>query len=83
MVGLPLVAIGQPLLVSVVAGALACATPQVVGVPLGYVLVCDDHEPLLLRTMFDGQPEKLTYFLNQVWNYLELYGAVFPDKGPV
>ncbi|KAK9403771.1 RGAG4: Retrotransposon gag domain-containing protein 4 [Crotalus adamanteus] len=45
------------------------------------MLVHDDCEPPPLRVTFDGWPEKLAYLLNQVWNYLEWYGATFPDKG--
>lgn len=31
--------------------------------------------------MFDGELEKLAYFLNQVWIYLERHGAVFLEEG--
>ncbi|KAG8134770.1 hypothetical protein E2320_007855 [Naja naja] len=34
----------------------------------------------LFKATFDGWLEKLTYFLNQVWNYFERYGAAYPDK---
>lgn len=49
----------------------------------GYVLVQDDCEPPPLKATFDGWTEKLAYFLNQVWNYLDQYGADFHDKGAI
>lgn len=66
--------------ISVVEGVQAQAVPQVVGLPLGYMMVRDDREPPPLKAMFDRWLEKLAYFLNQVWNYLRRYGAMYPDE---
>lgn len=49
----------------------------------GYVLVQDNCEPQPLKATFDGWTKKLAYFLNQVWNYLDLYGADFHDEGAI
>lgn len=29
--------------------------------------------------MFDGKPEKLAYFLNQVWSHMDRYKADYPN----
>lgn len=63
-----------------VTGAPAQAAPQVGVLPLGYMLVQQHWEPLPFRVKFDGHPKMLAYFLTQVWNYLEQYGALHPDK---
>ncbi|KAK9395724.1 hypothetical protein NXF25_019085 [Crotalus adamanteus] len=30
--------------------------------------------------MFDGNPEKLAFFLNQVWSHLHCHGNNYPDE---
>lgn len=32
-----------------------------------------------LRATFDRNPEKLTFFLNQVWAHFEWHGEGYPD----
>ncbi|KAK9403780.1 hypothetical protein NXF25_008607 [Crotalus adamanteus] len=46
----------------------------------GCLLVQDDHEPPSLKPTFDGQLEKVAYFLNQVWIYLVQHEAAFLDE---
>lgn len=60
-------------------GAPAYGAQQVVRVPPGYLLVRAGREPPALRPTFDGQAEKLAYFLSQARIYLGRYGAAFPD----
>ncbi|KAK9400830.1 hypothetical protein NXF25_011544 [Crotalus adamanteus] len=36
--------------------------------------------PSPLRATFDGSPEKLAFFLNQVWSRLAHHGNDYPDK---
>lgn len=45
------------------------------GVPLGYMLVWDNQELPPLRATFNRKLEKLDYFLNQVWRYLDWYAV--------
>lgn len=51
-----------------------------VGLPSDYVLVRKDQKPPSLKAMFNGWVEKLTYFLNLVWNHLEWHRAAYPDE---
>ncbi|KAK9395711.1 hypothetical protein NXF25_019072 [Crotalus adamanteus] len=53
---------------------------QSCGVPPGYLLVQDNCEPPPLKATFNGGPEKLACFLNQVWIYLGRHRVVFPDE---
>lgn len=57
-------AAGQAQGIPAAEGAQAQAVPQVGGLPPGYMLVWDDRELPTLKAMFDGQLEKLPYFLN-------------------
>lgn len=50
------------------------------GAATGLLPVWQDQKPPPFRAKFDGQPEKLAYFLTQVWNYLEQYNVAHPDK---
>lgn len=49
----------------------------------GYVLIRDDPQPPPFKFTFDEQPEKLAYFLTQVWNYLEIYGDRYLNEGVI
>lgn len=33
----------------------------------------------LIKAKFDGDPEKLAFFLNQVWSHLDQYGEFYTD----
>lgn len=35
--------------------------------------------PLPLRATFDGNPQKLVFFLNQVWMHLDQHGGEYTD----
>lgn len=37
-------------------------------------------DPLLLRATFDGDPDNLSFFLNQVWAHLDCYAPAYPDE---
>lgn len=38
---------------------------------------------LLLRATFDGNTEKVAFFLNQFWTHLDWHGGEYPDEARV
>lgn len=37
-------------------------------------------EPPLIKPTFDGDPKKLSFFLNQIWVHLDLYAYAYSDN---
>lgn len=37
-------------------------------------------DPLLIKATFDGEPDKLSFFINQVWVHVDCYAPTYPDE---
>lgn len=48
--------------------------PWTVGTPLPL----PPADPLSMKPIFDGDPEKVVFFLNQVWAHLKCYAPAYP-----
>lgn len=61
-------------------GAQPCMFPPRVGwPPLGYWGALRPPQPPKFKTVFNRNPEKLPFFLNQVWSLLDQHGAEYAD----